>query len=185
KESFNNFINTFKSLAVWKVEDRGSYVVVKSVEGNAVEIYANKPEYETYGQEAISEYFRKNQLKPVVIVHRGHSFHTSATLRNVDENVKLLLVGSCGGFYKVSSAVDKAPDAHVIATKQIGTKNINDPILLYLNEYIRNGKNIVWKDFWEQLRYKLGNNPHFADYIPPHQNLKSLFSRAYFSLLGV
>lgn len=185
RESFNNFINTFKVLPPWRIEDRGSFVIVKSIEGNSVEIYANKPEYETNGQDAINDLLKANGLKPTVVIHRGHSFHTNATLQNVDEHVKLLLVGSCGGFYKLSSAIDNAPEAHIIATKQIGTKNVNDPILLSLNEFIRNGKNIVWKDFWEQMRQKIGTNPHFADYVPPHQNLKSLFSRAYFTLLGV
>lgn len=185
RESFSNFLSTFKVLPTWKVEDRGSYVLVKSTEGNVVEIYANKPEYETNGQDAINDYFKENKIYPMVVIHRGHSFHTAATLEKIDEHVKLLLVGSCGGFYKLSEAIDNAPYAHIISTKQIGTKNINDPVLLSLNEYIRTGKNIVWKDFWEQMRQKLGSNPYFADYIPPHQNLKSLFSRAYFSLLGV
>lgn len=185
RESFTNFLNTFKVLPTWKTEDKGSYVMVKSVEGNDVEIYANKPEYETNGQDAINDYLKANDLTPTVVIHRGHSFHTASTLQNVNEHVKLLLVGSCGGFYKLSYAIDNAPDAHIIATKQIGTKNVNDPILLNLCEAIRVGKNIVWKDFWEQMRQKIGTNPHFADYVPPHQNLKSLFSRAYFSLLGV
>lgn len=185
RESFVNFLNTFKVLPTWQTEDKGSYVVVRSVEGNKVEIYANKPEYESNGQDAISEYFKSNNLYPIVVIHRGHSFHTASTLQNVDERVKLLLVGSCGGFYKLSNAIDNAPYAHIIATKQIGSKTVNDPILLSLNELIRTGKNIVWKDFWEQMRQKIGSNPHFADYVPPHQNLKSLFSRAYFSLLGV
>jgi hypothetical protein len=185
RESFNNFLNTFKVLPAWRIEERGTYVVVKSVEGNAVEIYANKPEFESNGQDAINEYFKANGLKPTVVIHRGHSFHTPSTLQNVDEHVKLLLVGSCGGFYKLSYAIDHAPDAHIISTKQIGTKFVNDPILLHLNEFIRTGKNIVWKDFWEQMRQKIGSNPHFTDYVPPHQNLKSLFSKAYFSLLGV
>lgn len=185
RESFVNFLNTFKVLPTWQTEDKGSYVIVRSVEGNKVEIYANKPEYESNGQDAIAEYFKANNLYPIVVIHRGHSFHTASTLQNVDERVKLLLVGSCGGFYKLSNAIDNAPDAHIIATKQIGTKTVNDPILLSLNELIRTGRNIVWKDFWEQMRQKIGSNPHFADYVPPHQNLKSLFSRAYFSLLGV
>ncbi len=185
RDSYNNFLNTFKVFPSWKVEDKGSFVVIRSVEGNDVEIYANKPEYETNGQEAVATYLRNNSINPSVMIHRGHSFHTASTLQHVDERIKLLLVGSCGGFYKLSNAIGNAPEAHIIATKQIGTKTVNDPILLSLNESIRTGKNIVWKDFWEMMKQKLGNNPHFTDYIPPHQNLKSLFSKAYFSILGV
>ncbi len=185
RDSYNNFLNTFKILPTWKIEDKGTYVVIKSVEGNAVEIYANKPEYETNGQDAVTEYLRLNNTTPNVIIHRGHSFHTASTLQHVDSKIKLLLVGSCGGFYKLSNAIDNAPEAHIIATKQIGTKTVNDPILLSLVESIRTGKNIVWKDFWEMMKQKIGSNPHFTDYIPPHQNLKSLFSKAYFSILGV
>ena len=185
RDSYNNFLNTFKVFPTWKVEDKGSYVLIKSIEGNAVEIYANKPEYETNGQDAVTEYLRINNVVPSVMIHRGHSFHTASTLQRIDSRIKLLLVGSCGGFYKLSNAIDNAPEAHIIATKQIGTKTVNDPILLSLDESIRTGKNIVWKDFWEMMRQKIGSNPHFTDYIPPHQNLKSLFSKAYFSILGV
>lgn len=185
RDSYNNFINTYKVLPNWKIEDRSSFVVVKSVEGNAVEILANKPEYETNGQEAVADYMRKANALPSILIHRGHSFHTASTMHHVKSNVKLLIVGSCGGFYKLAEAIDNAPEAHIIATKQIGTKTVNDPILLAVSESIRNGRNIVWKDFWDGMKQKLGNNPHFTDYIPPHQNLKSVFSKAYFSLLGV
>jgi len=185
RDSYTNFLNTFKVFPTWKIEDKGSYVVIKSIEGNSVEIYANKPEYETNGQDAVTQFMRNNSITPSVMIHRGHSFHTASTLQHIDVGIKLLLVGSCGGFYKLSDAINNAPEAHIIATKQIGTKAINDAILLSLSENIRAGKTIVWKDFWEVMKQKLGSNPYFTDYIPPHQNLKSLFNKAYFSILGV
>jgi hypothetical protein len=185
RDSYYNFVNTFKNNQAWKVEDKGSYVLIKSASGNNVEIYANKPEFEYNGQEAIKEYFKLNKINPSVMIHRGHSFHTVTTLQHVDEHVKLLFVGSCGGFYKLANAVDNAPDAHIIATKQIGTKSVNDPMIFTLNENIRNDKPIIWKDFWDSMRLKIGGNPMFADYVPPYQNLKSLFSRAYYQILGI
>ncbi len=185
RDSYYNFVNTFKNNQAWKVEDKGSYVLIKSSSGNNVEIYANKPEFEYNGQEAIKEYFKLNKINPSVMIHRGHSFHTVTTLQHVDEHVKLLFVGSCGGFYKLANAVDNAPDAHIIATKQIGTKSVNDPMIFTLNENIRNDKPIIWKDFWDSMRLKIGGNPMFADYVPPYQNLKSLFSRAYYQILGI
>jgi hypothetical protein len=120
-----------------------------------------------------------------VVIHRGHSFHTEATLEKIQSSAKLIFVGSCGGFYKVSIAVENAPDAHIISTKQVGTKAINDAMLFALNENIRSGKDIVWNDFWDKMRLKFGNNQYFSDYVPPNKNLEAIFIKAYYKLLGV
>jgi hypothetical protein len=54
-----------------------------------------------------------------------------------------------------------------------------------LNENIRQGKDIVWNEFWDKMREKLQNNQYFSDYIPPNKNLESTFIRAYYKILGV
>ena len=150
-----------------------------------VEIFANKPEFEENGMNAIDGYLKEKKITPVVVVHRGHSFHTEATLQKIPPTAKLVFVGSCGGFYKISMALENAPDAHIISTKQVGTKNVNDAMILALNENIRNGKDIVWNEFWNKMRERLGSNPYFIDYIPPNKNLESIFIRAYYKMLGV
>ena len=185
RSSYINFINTYKNQTAWRVEDRNSYVHIFSQQGMHVEIFANKPEFEENGISAIDAYFQEKDFTPTVIVHRGHSFHTESTLERVPASAKLIFVGSCGGFYKLSIALENAPEAHIISTKQIGTKTVNDVMIFALNENIRNGKDIVWNDFWEKMRDKLGNNQYFGDYIPPNKNLGAIFIRAYYKILGV
>ena len=81
--------------------------------------------------------FKLNNWEPLIIVHRGHSFHTEKTLSIVPANAKLLVVGSCGGYYKLPIAIERAPDAHIVSTKQIGTMRVNDPIIKLICEKIR------------------------------------------------
>ena len=185
RSSFINFINTYKNQSEWNIEDRKSYVRIYSADGMRVEVLANKPEFEESGISAIGEYLTKNKITPTVIIHRGHSYHTESTLEKIPASAKLVFVGSCGGFYKVSIALENAPEAHIISTKQVGTKTINDAMLLALNENIRAGKDIIWNDFWDKMRMKLGSNQYFSDYIPPNKNLEAVFIRAYYKLLGV
>jgi hypothetical protein len=185
RSSYINFINTYKNQSNWLVEDRNSYVRIYSDQGKQVEIFANKPEFEENGISAIDAYFKENNYIPTVIVHRGHSFHTESTLEKVPPSARLIFVGSCGGFYKLPIALENAPEAHIISTKQIGTKTVNDVMIYSLNENIRNGKDIVWNDFWGKMRDKLSSNPYFGDYIPPNKNLGAIFIRAYYKILGV
>jgi hypothetical protein len=185
RSSYINFVNTYKNQNAWVVEDRNSYIHIFSKQGAHVEIFANKPEFEENGISAIDAYFKEKNYTATVVVHRGHSFHTESTLEKVPVSAKLIFVGSCGGFYKLPIALENAPEAHIISTKQIGTKTVNDVMIYALNENIRNGKDIVWNDFWDKMRDRLGNNPYFGDYIPPNKNLGAIFIRAYYKILGV
>jgi hypothetical protein len=183
--SFANFLNTYKFQSSWIIDDRKSYVRIFSREGMRVEIFANKPEQEETGINAINAYMKEKNISPTVIIHRGHSFYTESTLSKVPASAKLIFVGSCGGFYKISVALENAPDAHIISTKQIGTKSVNDAMLFSLNENIKAGKDIVWNEFWDRMRDKFSGNVYFNDYIPPNKNLESIFIRAYYKILGV
>ncbi len=185
RSSFINFMAGYKGKAGWAIENKNGYVRIYSRTGMHIEILANRPETEEAGLQAIKAYLEEKNLSPTVIVHRGHSFHTEATLEKVPATAKLIFVGSCGGFYKISIALENAPEAHIISTKQVGTKAINDVMLLALNETIRNGEDIEWNDFWDEMREKLGTNQYFSDYVPPQKNLEAIFIRAYYKTLGV
>lgn len=185
RSSFINFMNSYKNQNAWAIEDRNSYVRIYSKQQKKVEILANKPGSVENGMSAIGDYFKENKLTPTVIVHRGHSFHTESTLEKIPTTTRLLFIGSCGGFYKIPVALENAPQAHIISTKQVGTKTVNDVMLYALNENIRTGKDIDWNEFWEKMRLQLGNNQYFGDYVPPHKNLEAIFIRAYYKILGV
>ena len=183
RDSYRNFIATFSASPNWKVDQYFSYARIRSVDGKKVEIYANKPELEESGDREISQIIKDNNYTIGGIMHRGHSFHTEATLARVPSTARFVFVGSCGGFYKINTALQRAPDAQVISTRQVGVKQINDPIIYAFNEYVRLGKDVNWKIFWDEMHTKLGNNSLFNDYVPPHKNLESLFVRAYYQIM--
>lgn len=183
RDSYRNFIATFSASPDWKVDQYFSYARIKSVNGKKVEIYANKPELEESGDHEISQIIKDNNYVVGGVMHRGHSFHTEATLVRVPSTARFVFVGSCGGFYKINTALQRAPDAQVISTRQVGVKQINDPIIYAFNEYVRTGRDINWKVFWDEMHAKLGNSSLFNDYVPPHKNLESLFVRAYYQIM--
>jgi hypothetical protein len=159
-------------------------VKISSLTGAKIEIYANKPDLEESGDKEITKILTDNNYAIKCVVHRGHSFHTEATLNRVPATARFIFVGSCGGFYKINIALRKAPDAQIISTRQIGVKQINDPIIYSFNEYVRQGKDINWKTFWDEMKVKLGTNSLFYDYVPPHKNLESQFVKAYYEIMG-
>jgi hypothetical protein len=52
-----------------------------------------------------------------------------------------------------------------------------------LTEKIRNGDNIDWIPFWQELEKKV-KVEGFEDYIPPYKNLGALFIKAYKIAMG-
>jgi hypothetical protein len=96
---------------------------------------------------------------------------------------KIVFLGSCGGYHLIHDVLAKAPDAHIIASKQIGRTVINQPFFKILTEKVRNGNNIDWIPFWKEFR-KAANVPEFDDYIPPYKNLGAIFIKAYKIAMG-
>lgn len=185
RDSYTSFISSFRSKENWRVEEYYAYAKVYSTKGTAIEIYANKPTFETSGENAISALFAENMYQPTIVIHRGHSFYTEKTLERIPTSTKLLFLGSCGGFYKASMGLKNAPEAHVVATKQIGTKQINDPLIFSINETFRVGEDIQWPTFWDTMKNQLGSYSLFYDYVPPHKNIETLFQNAYYKTLGL
>lgn len=185
RSSYINFIAGYKNQADWAFEDFSTYVKISSRNGTPIEVYANKPEAEYVGQQAIVSLFKDLAVEPSIIIHRGHSYHTEKTIKQISNSPKFLFLGSCGGYYKIADALEKAPNAQTLATKQIGSKSVNDPVFRAFNEELRRGININWRNFWENMENRLGNNPLFFDYVPPHKNLGALFIRAYYYMVGV
>ncbi len=89
-----------------------------------------------------------------------------------------MFLGSCGGYHLIHDVLEKAPEAHIIASKQIGRTAINKPFFDLLTEKARNGSNVDWIPFWKEFE-KRANVEGFEDYIPPYENLGALFIKAY------
>ena len=185
---FQGFLRQFSG-PNWKVTYNKQWVSIASTKGNPVLIYANKPLPEETGedekaQNALSAYLQEENLQPTVIIHRGHSYYAAATISHILPSAKIVFLGSCGGYHLIHDVLGHAPDAHIIASKQIGKTVINQPFFNLLMEKLRNGSNIDWIPFWSEFRRNVSDKEGFEDYIPPHKNLGAIFIKAYKSAMG-
>jgi hypothetical protein len=83
----------------------------------------------------------------------------------------------------LTEVLDKAPNIHIISSKQIGTMFVNNPLILLIADHLRMGKNIEWPLVWSELEIAVKKDLYaytkFQDYIPPHRNLGAIFMQAY------
>jgi len=192
RESYENFMSGFRDKVAWKIVEKEYWVEIRSLIGKSIWIFANLPlstsdESEKYlkAQYALKAHLDSLRISPTVVVHRGHSYFLKQTLAQFPSNAKIVLVGSCGGYQLLNAMLDKCPTAHIISTKEVGTKTINDPILQTMNESLRKGLDINWIDFWNNLELQFSSKVEklrFENYIPPHKNLGAIFIKAYASI---
>lgn len=193
QNSFINFMGMFRNRAEWKVEDKPEWVSIRSTRGKPVYIYANKPLYkpeedlDEKAQLKLIEYLEKRNMQPTVVVHRGHSYHLPYTLKKLAPTARIVVLGSCGGYNNLNEVLTICPDAHIISSKQVGTKTVNEPILEAINANLVGGKNIDWISMWKELSGRFRSGPakeKFDDYIPPYKNLGAIFIKAYRKAMG-
>jgi hypothetical protein len=183
KGVFPNITGMFRN-AGWKIDERNKqWVVINSVKGKPVSLYLNRPlpeekNEDAKAQEELCNYLKNNKLIPTVTINRGHSYNAPYTIKQMSTASKIVFMGSCGGYRMIHDILEKAPDAHIIGTKQIADAPVNDPFLKLLMEKLREGSNIEWIPFWKELD-KMITNKIFEDYVPPHKNLGALFIKAY------
>jgi len=183
KIDFGIFQDMFHN-ANWKIDKTNpQWIVVKSVKGKHVLIYANLPFDEETGdddkaQKALGLYFAEKSITPTITINRGHSYHAETTIDYMSPFSRIVFMGSCGGFHLIDAILKKSPDAHIIASKQIGKRDINRPFIQLLTDKLRNGNNIDWIPFWKEFKTKAGKEG-FEDYIPPYKNLGAIFIKAY------
>lgn len=184
--SYSNFIRSYeRSPLEWAIKDLGTFIVIQSKTGRKIEVYANKAREGENGITAMLEYMKKNTLEPQVVVHRGLSTHTLKTFIRIPSSAKLILDGSCGGYHVQQIAIDRAPGAQILCNRNVGTMHINDPLFKQINDEIRAGKDIVWSDFWSKMNQRVGANPYFKDYIPPHKNAAAILIKALYDILEI
>jgi len=189
RRNYQLFVPQFANANWKKVQDNKNWIAFSSTKGKPITIYANKPLNEETGeldkaQEALNNYLAEKGIQPTVVVHRGHSYYADYTIKQIQPSAKIVFLGSCGGYHLIHSVLKNAPDAHIIASKQIGKEIINRPFIDLVNEKLRNGQNIEWISFWREFRRKAGTVEGFDDYIPPHKNLGAIFIKAYKSQMG-
>ena len=187
KISYGSFLTNFRNKN-WKIDESNpDWITITSLVGKPTVIYANRPLPEPKDEEAqnkLYEYLDANEIFPTVVIHRGHSYHLEGSLKNLTPKVKIVMLGSCGGFHNLANVLDKAPDANIISTKQVGSYRINEPIIRELNAPILKGENVDWLAMWKNLGTEFsaksaGDKDLFSDYIPPNRNLGAIFIKAY------
>jgi hypothetical protein len=185
---FPGLINMFSGQN-WKIDQSSKYwVAVHSARGKKVSLYMNRPlpeetNEDAKAQEELNTFLSQQGLMPRVTINRGHSYNAPYTIAQMSPASKIVFMGSCGGYNMIHDILEKAPDAHIIGTKQIADAPVNNPFLRLLMEKLRNGTDIEWIGFWRELDGMV-TDKIFEDYVPPHKNLGALFIKAYTKATG-
>lgn len=195
QHSFTDFMALFQHKPEWKITENPTkeWVSITSVKGKPIWIFANKPLYgeddpDDKAQHHLDDYLYDNKLRPTIYIHRGHSYHVRYTLKQIEASAKIVVLGSCGGYNNLSDVLTISDDAHIISSKQVGTRAVNEPILQAINNNLLEGKNIDWFVIWKELSDRFQKDPvakeKFDDYIPPYKNLGMIFIKAYRRAMG-
>jgi hypothetical protein len=194
QNSYINFMAMFRGRPGWRIDERrADWVSITSTKGKPVLIFANKPLYgeddpDDKAQNKLIDYLRDRNLTPTVVIHRGHSYHLPTTLHKLPVSARIVVLGSCGGYNNLNEVLTACPDAHIISSKQVGTKTVNEPILEAINSRLLAGRNIDWISMWRELgtkKFASGDaKEKFDDYIPPYKNLGAIFIKAYRKAMG-
>ncbi len=181
---FRSFVGGFGA-PDWKVQKFEKWYKISSIKGKRIDIYCNipfdEPEDET-AQRALQTYLDTNDIKPSIIIHRGHSYHLPSTLEHINQYHKVVILGACGAYQNLNAVLSQSEDAQIVSTKQIGAGKINGPIIRAFNQRLLAGKDIDWVEMWGQLskQFSSGETKQlFDDYVPPYKNLGALFLKAY------
>lgn len=180
---FPGLISMFSN-SNWKIDGSNKqWVTISSVKGKPVSLYMNRPlpeetNEDAKAQEALCKWLEQNNIVPTVTINRGHSYNAPYTIDQMSTASKIVFMGSCGGYRMIHDILEKAPDAHIIGTKQIADAPVNNPFLKLIMEKLRGGSDIEWIPFWKELG-KMVTDRIFDDYVPPHKNLGALFIKAY------
>lgn len=189
QDSYANFMGMFNNPAEWKVTKTKEWVEIRSAKGKPLLIYANLPLDNSKGddpdakaQENLLAHLESKNIEPTVVIHRGHSYHVKYTIKQLPESARIVILGSCGGYHNLDDVLKTCPDAHIISSKEVGTRTVNEPILKHINEDLKAGRNIDWISTWKDLSLQFPSGDareRFENYIPPHKNLGALFIKAY------
>jgi len=192
QNSYVDFMSLFrpkpKTRPDWKITENPQWTTITSTHGRPVIIFANKPllgedDPDAKAQKALDDYLYDHHLKPTIVIHRGHSYHVKYTIEQMPATARIVVLGSCGGYNNLSEVLKISEDAHIISSKQVGTKTVNEPILKAINNTLLAGKDIEWLPMWRELESSFQKDPaareKFDDYIPPYKNLGAIFIKAY------
>jgi hypothetical protein len=183
---FAAFLNGFQN-GKWKILFRSEWVEISSRKGVPITIFANRPldakkDLDDKAQISLSNYLLEQDLKPSIVIHRGHSYYLKSTIERLASSAQLVILGGCGGYQNLNEILEICPDAHIISTKQMGTGLINKGLINEISERLRKAQDLNWPSLWNDLAKQIIKpklKEAFEDYIPPHKNLGAIFIMAF------
>ena len=189
QDSYDSYMGQFKNDPKWKIStDKKYWTMITSTGEHKTVIYANLPILEPVGEDEVAQntlckYLADSGIHPTIMIHRGHSYHLPQTLSKLNKDVKIVILGSCGGYHNLATVLDHSPDAHIVSSKQVGAREVNEPIIRAMNADILAGQDINWITMWQELAVYFSKKPDlqdkFSDYVPPYKNLGAIFIKAY------
>jgi hypothetical protein len=181
--SFKNFMELFRDFEKWEICKNEKWISIRSKLDSTLVIYANLPldtkqQLDLQAQDSLFLFLNQQLAEPTILIHRGHSYHLTHTMKRMKSSVKLAILGSCGGYNSMLSVADISPDAQIVVSKKIGSMLINDPIIEVINQNLQDCRDIIWTEVWEKLAIRFSKDEIaqnlFNEYIPPTKNV-SLF----------
>ncbi len=177
--SYGNFLAE-RVNSGWRIEDNGEFVIVskqsaaKTSAVKSIRVYANKPDKSQYD---LWSYLKKNNIQQTLLAHRGHSYYTRSTLYNLTGKEAMVFLGSCGGFKETGNIVEKNMNVMVFGSRNIGTMQVNDPLLNLIDLQLLAGETNLRK-IWEYAMNKISDSRK-SDYVAPYENVGPKIYRAY------
>ncbi len=187
--SFNTYRNRLSGN--FSIKSKKDWIEATSKQNPNFTIYINQPHPEPEDETAqrnMMNYLHANGLHPSVLVHRGHSYHVSLSIDQIEPSNRVVILGSCGGYHNLKSILERSVDAQIVSSKQTGVGVVNNRILDGIFGTLADEKDIDWIPLWDDIRGVLKSSPqyltYFEDYIPPYQNLGAIFVLSYYKLVG-
>ena len=188
KSSYASFLSNYSDASQWSIEKNDSWVKISSKKLQPISIYANLPLNNDDGQDLkaqdiLQQHLKELRVEPSILILRGHSYHLINSFKFFSPSIQLGILGSCGGYTEIIEILKKNKRVQVVSTKQIGSKQVNEPMLRLLNAKLLNGQDLIWSELWDKLEDQFkGNkllNDYFKEYVPPYKNIALLVTALY------
>ncbi|WP_376965987.1 hypothetical protein ABNQ39_31480 [Azospirillum sp. A26] len=179
RASFRGFLRQHRAQG-WALHAQSGFAVAISPErhGRRIIIVADIPGAGDAGRAAAWDWMAREGLTPSIVIHRGHSYHEDATMTEIAPGTALVFWGSCGGHTRLRSTLERAPDALVLATQNIGVSTVNEALLGIMEERLLADGAIDWNAVWKEARARIRDR-RFASYKRPDQDSANLAFRAW------
>lgn len=179
RASFRGFLRQHRAQG-WALHAQSGFAVAISPErhGRRIIIVADIPGAGDAGRAASWDWMAREGLAPSIVIHRGHSYHEDATMTEIAPGTALVFWGSCGGHTRLRSTLERAPDALVLATQNIGVSTVNEALLGIMEERLLADGAIDWNAVWKEARGRIRDR-RFASYKRPDQDSANLAFRAW------